>query len=90
MKRLSDDDKAIISARFQCVCSVGYPVSDAKATELAKYVAREAEDRILEWVEKLPIGEFRIVNKSFVDGEPNCVLITMVDWQELKRLKEEE
>ncbi len=33
-------DEEIVSARFQCVCSVGYPVSDRKATELANYVAK--------------------------------------------------
>ncbi|KKM07920.1 hypothetical protein LCGC14_1729080 [marine sediment metagenome] len=51
LKQLSDE--AIVSARFQCVCSVGYPVSDGKATELARYVAQaQLEDTLRQVVEE--------------------------------------
>jgi len=40
---------------------------------------------------KFPVGTFRIESKKFVDGEPNCVIFTMVDWDCLQaKLKEME
>jgi len=35
------------------------------------------------------VGLFRIINRRFVDGEPNCAIITGVDYQYLKQLVEE-
>jgi len=36
------------------------------------------------------VGLFRIINKRFVEGEPNCAIITDADYQSLKQLVEEE
>jgi len=47
------------------------------------YECRDIAKAQLKKVASLPVGEFCIVNKEFVDGKPNCLIITMVDWQAL-------
>jgi len=55
LKELGDDE--IRQARFQCVCGEGFGVSDKKATELAKYVARKAEQEMKrQIVDKLEVA----------------------------------
>lgn len=80
-------DEAIVSARFQCACSVGFPVSDKKATELARYVARKAKQEILrqvvEWLSQ-------DCTKHDHNGEYMWRRRCWECWRELKKLAEEE
>lgn len=61
-------------------------ISPEEIRELCKdptAIAQAQLKKVVEWLDLVKVGEFNIVKKQFVEGEPNCIIFTQIDWQAL-------